>query len=83
MKPMISIKLYDNNKDKVAQLDTEKVTKVWELLRETEYTGGSVRVDYSDGMYNEASFKNARQAKLLLSVFRERSLLDYIYNGGF
>jgi len=81
MKPSITLKLY-NSEDRIAKLETNKVKDIWQALREIEFTYGTLRVDYDDGMYNEASFSNDREAKLLLSVFREKSLLDYLYSGG-
>lgn len=83
MKPTITIKLFDDTSDQIAKLETQKVTQIWKLLKEVDFNTGTIRVDYLDGMYNEANFLDAQQAKLLISVFRDKSLLDYIYKGGF
>ena len=81
MKPLLTVKLYDSNIDVCADICTDKVTEVWKLLKDIDFTGGTIRADYNDGMYNEASFKDARQAKVLTALFREKSLLAYLYNG--
>jgi hypothetical protein len=83
MKPTITIKLYDTHGDQSAKIETLKISEAWKLLREVEFSAGTIRIDYLDGMYNEANFLDINQAKLLLSVFRDKSLLDYIYQGGF
>ena len=83
MKPMITIKLFDDSNDEIAKLNTIKVTEIWKLLKEVDFSTGTIRVDYFDKMYNEANFLNASQAKLLLSIFKDKSLLNYIYEGGF
>jgi len=83
MKPTITIKLYDTQGDQSAKIETLKISEAWKLLREVEFSAGTIRIDYLDGMYNEANFLDINQAKLLLSVFRDKSLLDYIYQGGF
>lgn len=83
MKPTITIKLFDKSNDQIAKLETQKVTEIWKLLREVDFSTGTIRVDYLDGMYNEANFLDVTQAKLLISIFRDKSLLNYIYEGGF
>lgn len=83
MKPTITLKLYDDTNDQIAKLETQKVKEIWKLLREVDFCTGTIRVDYLDGMYNEANFVDSQQAKLLISVFRDKSLLNYIYQGGF
>jgi hypothetical protein len=82
MKPLITIKLYDNNNDVIAKLTTKTLKDVLQVLSDVEFATGTVRVEYEDGLWNEANFLDRKQARLLLLVFREKSLLDYIYNGG-
>lgn len=82
MKPLLTLKLYDAHNDTVTKLETDKVSDLWRALKEVDFVGGTIRADYTDGMYNEASFKNDREAKLLLTLFREKSLLAYLYTGG-
>lgn len=79
MKPNIKIKLFRDN-DKVAEIETELITKVYKLLSMCEFDTGVVRVTYKEDMYNEASFQNATQCKILVSVFKEKPLLKYIYD---
>jgi len=80
MKPSITLKLY-NTEDRIAKLETNKVKDVWQILKEVDFTYGTIRVEYQDGMFNEASFSTDRECKLLLSIFREKSLLEYLYGG--
>lgn len=80
MKPRIRIKLFDNYKDKVSELETELVTDVYKLFKSCDFDYGVVRVTYEAGMYNEATFQNQTQCKILISVFKEKPLLKYIYD---
>lgn len=80
MKPNITIKLY-NSEDRIAKLETTKVKDVWQILKDVEFDYGTIRIDYDDGMFNEASFSTDRECKLLMSIFREKSLLEYLYGG--
>lgn len=78
MKPILKVKLYRDD-DKVAEMESDMVTKIYDLFRSCEFDRGAIRVTYGDGMYNEATFKTQTQCKVLATVFREKPLLEYIY----
>lgn len=80
MKPEILIKLYDESGDKIAEQETINSSQVVGFLRGLDFHRGTVRVTYEDNYYNEATFKNQTQCKLLVTLFREKPLLDYIYS---
>lgn len=79
MKPIIKIKLFDDSNDKIAELETEHITKIYDLFKACEFDSGVIRVTYQDDMYNEASFQTQTQCKILATLFREKPLLEYIY----
>ena len=79
MKPRLKVKLYDSYGEVCAKGESEVVSDITALLKETEFVRGTVRATYIDGMYNEASFTNATHCKLLITLFREKPLLHYIY----
>lgn len=83
MKPIMKVKLFDQNDDKIAEIETEQITKLYDLFKACDFVRGTIRVTYSDDMYNEATFVNQTQCKVLASVFKEKPLLDYIYNREF
>jgi len=83
MKPAILVKLYDMHNDKVAELETLNSSEIVAFLKNTEFVYGVVRVTYEDNYYNEATFKNQTQCKLLVTLFREKPLLEYIYSKEF
>ncbi len=79
MKPIITVKLFRDD-DKVAEIETDLVTRIYDLFRTVEFDAGTIRVTYGAWMYNEASFETQAQCKVLATIFREKPLLDYIYN---
>lgn len=78
MKPIIKVKL-NRDGEEIAKLETELITKIYQLFKSIDFDDGTIRVTYGDGMYNEATFKTKTDCKVLATVFRERPLLDYIY----
>lgn len=81
MKPIIRIRLYDENNDVIAELETDLVGKTYDFLKVCDFKYGVMRATYEPNYYNEATFNKVGQAKVLLSVFREKPLLDFIYQG--
>jgi len=80
MKPIIKVKLFDTFGDKVAELETEHVTKLYSLFKTCEFDYGVIRITYAKDMYNEATFKTKTECKVLASVFKEKPLLKFIYD---
>lgn len=80
MKPILRIRLFDEDNDKIAELETTVIKEMYKLLTSCEFHSGTIRATYEDDVFNEASFTNQTQCKILASVFREKPLLDFIYN---
>ena len=79
MKPVIKVRLYNEDNEEIAGLGTTLITEIYQLFKTCDFDHGIIRVTYENDMYNEATFKTKTDCKVLATVFRERPLLDYIY----
>lgn len=78
MRPIIKIRLFKDD-EKIAELETEFITKIYDLFKWLDFDYGIIRVTYNQDFYNEATFITQAQCKVLALVFREKPLLEYIY----
>lgn len=74
----INLKFYDTNDDLSGKYETSEPVEAIDEVEKTEYERASIRFSYDDGSYNEASFNNLRDAKLLIALFSPRSLIEYL-----
>lgn len=81
MKPIIKIRLYSENGDKTDELETQLVKDIYQLLKVCDFSHGTLRATYEKDVFNEATFKSQTECKILLTLFREKPLLRYIYDG--
>jgi len=81
MKPIIKIKIYDQNKEKSGEFESITFAKLARELRTCDFDYGVLRVTYAPDEWNEATFTKIDQARKLSTLFREKSLLKFLDYG--
>lgn len=76
----ITVQLFDKHDDKIAEYENNALKPILDDIKHIKYSYGKLRVTYDSDkqFYNEGTFENATQAKVLATVFREKAIWDFI-----
>lgn len=76
----INMRLFDQHDDKIAEYNGDALSPMLKEIKSIKYKYGKLRITYDPNMqfYNEGTFENATQAKVLATVFREKAIWDFI-----
>ena len=76
----IDMQLFDRHDDKIAEYSGDALAPMLKNIKDIKYKYGKLRVTYDPNkqFYNEGTFENPTQAKVLATVFREKAIWDFI-----